>query len=282
MRERNEIPPEKLFAVTNDTKKIDFSRPYKYIYFDWWFNLLTLPVILLLYPVAALAGVYFGLRVSGRENKRILGKRGCIVISNHCHYFDTVFASKAVFPRRLYISVAQRNFEVPVVRRILRTVRAFPIPARAMGFRTVAAPVGEALRRGHHVLVLPEGDLVYLSQEIYRFKPGAFYMSCLHQAPILPMVYVFTKRSPQGRLRAHAPSAHAAGVWRAPVSAAHVRRRLLSQGEAEGDDGASRLLDGGHHSSRTLVGRSEAGEDIFEDCFVLPPGIDGRLERHNV
>ncbi len=193
-RQRNTIPQEKLFVVTNDTKKLDFRKPYKYIYFDWWFTLLTLPVMLLLYPIAGLAGVYFGLRVSGRANKRILRKRACIVISNHCHYFDTVFAGAAVFPRRLYISVAQRNFEVPVVRRILRMVRAFPIPARALGFKMITAPVGEALRRGHHVLFLPEGDLVYLSQEIYRFKPGAFYMSCLHQAPILPMVYVFTKR----------------------------------------------------------------------------------------
>ncbi len=193
-RERNAIPPDKLFVVTNDTKKIDFGRPYKYIYFDWWFTLLTFPVMLLLYPVAGLAGLYLGLRVSGRSNKRVLRKRGCIVISNHCHYFDTVFAGKALFPRRLYISVAQRNFEVPVVRRILRMVRAFPIPAGALGLKMIAAPVGEALRRGHHVLVLPEGDLVYLSQEIYRFKPGAFYMSCMHQAPILPVVYVFTKR----------------------------------------------------------------------------------------
>ncbi len=205
-RERDDIPPDKLFVVTNDTKKIDFDRPYRYIYFDWWFNLLTLPVILLLYPVVAMAGVYFGLRVSGREHKRVLRKQGCVVISNHCHYFDTVFAGKAVFPRRLYISVAQRNFEVPVVRRILRMVRAFPIPARALGFRTVSAPVGEALRRGHHVLILPEGDLVYLSQQIYRFKPGAFYMSCLHQAPILPMVYVFAKRFRRdGSERTHRP-----------------------------------------------------------------------------
>jgi len=193
-RRRNTIPPEKLIVVKRNTKKLDLTKPYKYIYFDWWFTLLTFPVMLLLYPMAGLAGPYFGLRVSGRSNKRILRRQGCIVISNHCHYFDTVFAAKAVFPRRLYISVAQRNFEVPVVRRILRIVRAFPIPASAWGFKMIAAPVGEALRRGHHVLFMPEGDLVYLSQEIYRFKPGAFYMSYLHQAPILPIVYVITKR----------------------------------------------------------------------------------------
>jgi 1-acyl-sn-glycerol-3-phosphate acyltransferase len=193
-RQRNTIPEEKLFVVKRNIMKLDFRKPYKYIYFNWWFTFLTFPVMLFLYLIAGLAGLYFGLLVSGRGNKRILRKKGCIVISNHCHYFDTVFAGKAVFPGRLYISVTQRNFEVPVIRRILRIVRAFPIPARTLGFKMIAAPVGEALRRGHHVLFLPEGDLVYLSQEIYRFKPGAFYMSCLHQAPVLPMVYVITKR----------------------------------------------------------------------------------------
>jgi 1-acyl-sn-glycerol-3-phosphate acyltransferase len=131
------------------------------------YGAITFPVMLLLYPVAGLAGLYFGLRVSGRGNKGILRKQGCIVISNHCHYFDTVFAGKAVFPGRLYISVAQRNYEVPVVGRILRIVRAFPIPAKALGFKMIAAPVGEALRRGHHVLFLPEGDLVYLSPILF-------------------------------------------------------------------------------------------------------------------
>ncbi len=194
MRQRNAIPPEKVIPVTNDTKKIDFSKPYKYVYFDWWFRLLTFPVLLLLYPVAAGAALYLGLRVTGRQNKRILREQGCILIANHCHYFDTVFAAKAVFPRRLLITVAQRNFEVPVVRRILRVVQAFPIPARLWGMNTIAEPIGEALRRGQHVLFMPEGDLVYLSQEIYRFKPGAFYMSCLHQAPVLPIAYVFTER----------------------------------------------------------------------------------------
>ena len=63
-----------------------------------------------------------------------------------------------------------------------------------MGLRMITDPIGEALRRGHHVHFLPEGDLVYLSQTIYRFRLGAFYQSYLHQAPVLPMVYVFRRR----------------------------------------------------------------------------------------
>jgi len=194
-RQGKEIPKEKLFIVKRNTKKIDFTEKYKFIYFEWWFHLFTLPMFLFCYALGLLSALYFGLRVTGKKNTQILKKQGCITISNHCHYFDTVFSGLVIFPQRLYISVAQRNYEVPIIRRILRIVRAFPIPASPLsGLKMIATPVGEALKRGHHVHFLPEGDLVYLSQEIYRFKPGAFYLSYFHQAPILPMVHILTRR----------------------------------------------------------------------------------------
>ena len=202
---RPQIPQEKLFVVKRNSKKIDFDRPFTLIYFQWWFQLLDFPAILLAWILAALSAIYFGLRVSGREHRKILRRQGCILVSNHCHYFDTVLASWLLLPRRLYISVAQRNFEVPIVRRILRLVRGFPIPARPDGFEMITGPVGEALRRGHHVLFLPEGELVYLSQQIYRFKSGGFRLAYLHQAPIVPMVCVLTPRRLFGRTFVHWP-----------------------------------------------------------------------------
>ena len=195
---RRLIPKEKIIVVKHDTKKIDFTKKYKLIYFDWWFELLILPLYLLCYVFAVLCACYFSLKVTGRENLHVLGKQGCIVIANHCHYFDTIFANYTLFPHRLYTAVVQRNFEVPIVRRMLRYLRAFPIPKTPAGLKMIVKPVGEALRRGHHVLVMPEGDLCYLSQEIFRFKPGAFFLSYYHQAPVLPIVYVLTKRTKNG------------------------------------------------------------------------------------
>jgi 1-acyl-sn-glycerol-3-phosphate acyltransferase len=194
MKERPEIPQEKIYQIKRNTKKIDFTGPYKFIYFDFWFHFLTLPIVLLCYILASLCRLFFGLRVVGSRNKGILRKKGCITISNHCHYFDTVFAAYTLFPRRLYISVVQRNYEVPIVRSILRVLRAFPIPANPVGLRMITRPIGEALRRRYHIHFLPEGELVHLSQTIYRFRIGAFYQSYLHQAPILPMVYVLKRR----------------------------------------------------------------------------------------
>ena len=191
---RPEIPEEKIIQVQHNTKKIDFSKPYKFVYLDFWFDLLTFPFFILCVLVAGCCSIFFSLRVEGRKNKKILGKRGCITISNHCHYFDTVFAAYVLFPKRLYVTVAQRNYEVPYIRRILRFLRAFPIPATAMGFKMITKPIGEVLKRGYHVHFLPEGELVYLSQTIYRFRPGAFYQSYIQQTPIVPMVYVMKRR----------------------------------------------------------------------------------------
>ena len=199
MKERPEIPAEKIIEVTHDTKKIDFSKPFTFMYFDFWYDLAVLPAFLLAVSLSWVAALFLGLRLEGRKNLRILRERGCIVVSNHCHYFDTVFAAIRLFPRKLFITVVQRNYEVPVVRHILRILRALPIPSHPAGFKMITGPIGEALRRGHHVMFLPEGELVFLSQTIYRFRPGAFYQSYIHQTPILPMVYVIERRTFRGR-----------------------------------------------------------------------------------
>ena len=200
-KQRRTIPEEKLFVVKRNSKKIDFRKKYKFIYFDWWFQLLDLPFIIIAWFLSALSAIYFGLRVNGWKHKKILRRQGCIVVSNHCHYFDTVFAGFLILPRRLYIMIAQRNFEVPIVRRILRLVRGFPVPAGLHGFEMVTKPIAEALRRGHHVLFLPEQELVYLSQEIFRFKSGAFRTAYMQQVPILPITVVLTRRRIFGRLQ---------------------------------------------------------------------------------
>ena len=196
---RPEVPEDKIIEV-NNTKKLDFQNGYKFIYFDLWFHLLTLPAYMICYVIVTLCRLYFGFRVEGRKNKRAMRKTGCITVSNHCHYFDTVFANYVMFPERLYVSVVQRNYEVPFVRRVLRILRAFPIPRGINGFKMITEPVGEALGRGHNVHFLPEGNLVHLSQTIHRFKGGAFYQAYLHQAPVLPMVYVIKRRKFFGKL----------------------------------------------------------------------------------
>lgn len=199
MKERPEIPEEEIIEVKNDTKKIDFSQPYRFIYNDLWFDILTSPFYLLAGVFVFLSARFFSLRVKGRKNLRILRKQGCVVVSNHCHYYDTVFTSYRIIPRKLFITVVQRNCEVPVVRFILKIFRALPIPGSPVGFKMITGPLGEVLRKGHHVMFLPEGELVFLSQTIHRFRPGAFYQAYIHQTPILPFVYLLKRRTFLGK-----------------------------------------------------------------------------------
>ncbi len=198
MKQRPEVPRDRIIQV-NNIRKIDFNRPYKFIYMDWWYDLLVAVPFLISYVITMFCAMFYGFRCIGRKNLRILGRQGCITISNHCHYFDTVFANYVVLPKPLHTAVAQRNCEVPIARQLLRIHRAFPIPANGRGLEMITGPVGEALKRKHHVHFLPEGDLVMLSQTIHRFKPGAFILSCTHQAPIVPMVYIIKRRKFRGK-----------------------------------------------------------------------------------
>ena len=201
MKERSEIPIEEIIQVKN-TKPIDFQKPYRYIYTQWWFLLLSVPFTFLAVFLCTLCSVfYYGLKVVDRRKvRKLMRKKGCIVMSNHCHYLDTAYAGVIMWPRRLYISVVQRNFEVPIARTILWLVNCFPIPASPSGLKMITDPVGKVLKRKKHVLFMPEGNLVYLSQTIYRFKLGGFMQSYYHQAPIIPIVYVLKRRRLFGKL----------------------------------------------------------------------------------
>lgn len=196
--ERPEIPKDKIIQV-NNKYRIDFDKPFKFIYMDWWYEILVIIPFLISYIVTLFVAAFYGLRIKGRKNLKIMRKQGCITISNHCHYFDTVFANFVVLPRALHTAVAQRNFEVPYARRLLRIHRAFPIPANGRGLEMIKEPVGEALRKKHHIHFLPEGDLIVGSQTIHRFKLGAFMLSYWHQAPIIPIVYVIKRRKWRGK-----------------------------------------------------------------------------------
>ena len=194
-RERPEIPAEEIIAVKN-SKPIDFQKPYRFIYTQWWFLLMSVPFNALVAFLLWLCSVFFyGLKVVDRRKvRKLMRRKGCIVMSNHCHYLDTAYASVILWPRRLYISVVQRNFEVPIARTLLWLVNCFPIPASPSGLKMITSSVGSVLKRKKHVLFMPEGNLVYLSQKIYRFRLGGFQQSYFHQAPLVPIVYVLKRR----------------------------------------------------------------------------------------
>lgn len=200
-KERPEIPEEEIIEVKN-SKPIDFQKPYRFIHTQWWFLIISVPFNFLVYVLSLLASLfYFGVKVVDRKKvRKLMRKQGCIVMSNHCHYLDTLYASIILYPKRLYISVAQRNFEVPIARTLLWLVNCFPIPSSPSGLKMITASVGKVLKRKKHVLFMPEGNLVYLSQTIYRLKLGGFMQSYYHQAPLVPIVYVLKRRRLFGKL----------------------------------------------------------------------------------
>ena len=174
--------------------KLDIDGDYAFIRFSPFFRAVSFLVYLFFCIIFTVWNtLFYRERVVGRENLKTLRGKGFITVANHCHYLDTVMIAQKLFPRTIYFPTAQRNFQVPFLRTLLRLLRSFPIPDHALGFKMILSPLGEALRRNKIIHFFPEGDLWHLHQGIDdTFKRGAFYLSHIHNVPVVPMVLEFS------------------------------------------------------------------------------------------
>ncbi len=133
--------------------------------------------------------------VYGKENLRLLKRKGFISVANHCHIFDTVLTGVAFLPRRPWFASVQRNFEAPYYRKMFRILRGFPIPDGVFGLRKIMKPVITAIEQGKIIHMFPEEELWHLCQDIDYFQKGAFFLAHYAHCPVVPMVHLFKART---------------------------------------------------------------------------------------
>ena len=178
----------------------DVPSGYDYLMrgpFSTFFHYVSLfAAAFLLYPFNSL---WYGLRIRGRKNLKPLKKSGFISVSNHVHPMDCTFVNLAVFPRRLYYMTLLSNFKIPVIRRIIRVLGAFPLPEELSSKKEMMNAMEEALHLGSIVQIYPEGILRPYYPTLRPCKNGAFYLAYATGKPIVPMI--MTYRKPRGLYR---------------------------------------------------------------------------------
>lgn len=149
---------------------------------------------------AILNPLLFGFQFQGRENIQRLRGRGAVSICNHIHALDCTMLGMAFFDRRLYFVTLQSNFEIPLIRHLVKALGGMPIPRSFRKMPAFSDAVGEAVRRGQIVQIYPEGVLRFYFPGVRRFKNGAFAYAYDNNVPLLPSVITYAQPTGLHRL----------------------------------------------------------------------------------
>jgi 1-acyl-sn-glycerol-3-phosphate acyltransferase len=135
--------------------------------------------------------VLFRLTIEGEGNVPAAGSY--ILVSNHLHNLDPVFTSAAC-PRPVQYMAKVELFKVPVLRKIIRWVGAFPINRGKMDREAIRH--GQAvLKAGYGLGIFPEGTRS-LSMKIDRVLPGAGLFALKDSVTIVPCAVTGSERLP--------------------------------------------------------------------------------------
>ena len=172
--------------ITAKTKVINFTLPFLFI--SKFFRMLAIPLLFII------DRAFWGLKIKGVRNLKLLKRRGAITVANHVHTMDATFVSLGTFPRNMNFSSIKGNFEIPVVRWIVRILGGFPIPETTAGLMRFTKDIGRALQKGRLIHFYPEAALWPYHKKLRPFKNGAFRYAVQFDVPVLPSVIVFKER----------------------------------------------------------------------------------------
>lgn len=179
---------------------IKVDENYKFISNNAVFNAVSGGLKAFALPVlAGINKLAFSLEITGRENLEPLKDKGFITVCNHVNILDCAMIANAVKRRDITFTTIKENFEIPVVRILVKLLGGIPIPRSAKAMAKFSDAVAQLLKEGHVVHFYPEGVLFPYYNGIRGFKRGAFSYAVKNNVPIAPMI--ITYHEPESKLR---------------------------------------------------------------------------------
>ena len=192
---------------------------------------------LLFYVIAVplldiVARLFFGLKITGKKNMRYL-KGGAVTVTNHVHVLDSPMVACTLFPRKPFFATLKANFEIPVVRRVVRLLGGVPIPESPKALHAFLEYMRIQLEKGRIVHFYPEASLWPWHEELRPFRNGAFHLAVKSDVPVLPMVFTFREPGKlMGKLRKKPLVTLRIGAPEYPAKTGSERSRVLQMRSA--------------------------------------------------
>ena len=136
----------------------------------------------------------YDLEIEGKENLRDI-KESVITVSNHVLFLDCAMIGLAFRDKKIYYTTQEESFKIPFVRKLIKLLRAIPIPKSIENRKNFLKAINKLLEE-NIVHVYPEASLWPYCRKIRNFKNGAFDIAVRNQVPIIPCVFTF--REPTG------------------------------------------------------------------------------------
>lgn len=180
--------------------EFNINEDYEYVkkgkIFTWCSNMLYYGVAV---PVIyVLTKFVYDLKIEGKENLASL-KTGAVTVSNHVLVLDCAMVGLALDEKRVYYTTLEDSFKIPLVRHLIKLLRAIPIPTEIKNKPHFTKALDETLKNGDIVHFYPEASLWPYYNKLRTFKTGAFRFALRNNVPIIPMVFTF--RRPEGMRR---------------------------------------------------------------------------------
>ena len=148
------------------------------------------------YPILKiLMKVVYDFKIEGKENIRNL-KEGAVTVSNHVLFLDCAMVGLAYGFKKVYFTTLEGSFKIPFVRKLIKYLRAMPIPESIKNREYFMKAVDKILQEEKSVHFYPEAALFPYFNKIRHFKNGAFDFAVRNNKPVVPMVITF--REPKG------------------------------------------------------------------------------------
>lgn len=177
--------------------KFNIDKNYNYIYENFIFNFFSNLVYYgIAFPILSiLLKLVYDFKIEGKENLEKV-EAGAISVSNHVLILDCAMVGLALGKKKVYFTTTEESFKIPLVRKLIKLLRAIPIPKTIENKKYFIKAVDKLLKKGKIVHMYPEAALWPYCQKIRNFKKGAFDFAIRNDVPIIPIIIKF--RAPKG------------------------------------------------------------------------------------
>ena len=197
-RENEELVQDENEDIIHLYEPLEFNIDENYQYindgkiFSFFSNLLYYGIA---FPILTILNkIVYDLKIEGKENIKNL-QSGAISVSNHVLILDCTMIGLAFGLKKVYFTTREGSFKIPFIRKLIKLLRAIPIPTEIKNRECFTNQLNQALQEGKIIHFYPEQALWPYCDRLRNFKNGAFNFAISNKVPVVPIVITFRKPS---------------------------------------------------------------------------------------